>query len=451
MPLKLAVVPLSSCDGCQYNLLNEEFLDFLKKLDVELVFWPLLGLKNDAEVYDVALIEGSVMSSRDLEMLTRTRMKSRILIAIGACAVLGGIQAGLRKLETDSGFSRPVSHYVKVDYYVRGCPININELIRLLKELAVGNLISISSRRFSRVSRDSFRISGSLIEIDTSKCVVCGRCVGACSLVGAKVLNYVFKGIQTTVSTPYQEPLENAGCVNCGLCFAYCPVGAISLKTKIKDFLNKVREGLLKTAYVEPEALASLMESDNLELEQIISALKLIGFSKVFIYSNLCEAKNSVENDVLARSPVESSILSKNAPEYRVYLLTPRIPQDAVYITQCLSWRNMVNSLTTRELQSLIRELGTEGLDTERPDGVLDLREGVVIVSELKNLKQVLSDHARPTKKIVFEACPGGCLLGGGQPISISNNLTKVWEKRRELLEKLYVKKTEIHKDSLIT
>lgn len=445
------MVPLSSCDGCQYNLLSEEFLDFLKKLDVELVFWPLPGFKDDAEVYDVALVEGSVMSSKDLEVLSRTRMKSRILIAVGACAVLGGVQAGLRRLKTDGSFSRPVSHYVKVDYYVRGCPINVNELIRLLKELSAGNLVSIGGRRFSQVSRDGFRISGSLIEIDTSKCVVCGRCVEACSLVGAKALNYVFKGIQTAVSTPYREPLENAGCVNCGLCFAYCPVGAISLKTKIRDLLNKVREGLLKTAYVEPEALASLMESENLEVEQVIFALKSIGFSKVFIYSNLFEAKDGVESDVLAKSPVEFSILSKNVPEYRIHLLTPRMPRDAVYITQCLSWRNVVNSLTGRELQSLIRELGTEGLGKERPDGVLDLREDVLVVSELKNLRQVLSDPARPAKKVVFEACPGGCLLGGGQPISMSNDLMKVWVRRRESLERVYVGGTEARKDSLIT
>ncbi|MEM0474715.1 MAG: hypothetical protein QXS11_05430 [Zestosphaera sp.] len=441
MPLKLAVVPLAGCDGCQYNLLSEGFLDFLKKLDVELVFWPLLGLKKQVEAYDVALIEGSVVSSRDLEILSRTRMKSKILIAVGACAILGGVQAGIRKPGAEASFSKPVSHYVKVDYHVRGCPINTSELIKLLKELADGNLISVSSRRFSKVGRDSFRIDGSLIEIDTSKCVVCGRCVEACSLVGARVLNYVFKGVQTTISTPYQEPLENAGCVNCGLCFAYCPVGAISLKTKTKDLLDKVREGFLRIAYIEPEALASLMESDNLELEQVISALKIIGFSRVFVYSSLCEVKNNAENDVLARSPVEYSILSKHVPEYRVRLLTPRIPQDAVYITQCLSWRNIVNSLTTRELQSLIRELGVERLGAERPDEILDFREGVVVVSELKNLKQILSDRAKHAEKVVFEACPGGCLLGGGQPVSKNRDLTKVWVNRRDLLERLYTKK----------
>lgn len=441
MPLKLAVVALSSCEGCQYNLLSEEFLDFLRKFNVELVLWPLLGLKNHAGMYDVALIEGSVMSSRDLEILLETRIKSRVLIAMGACAILGGIQAGLGKLETEAGFSKPVNHYVKTDYYVRGCPINTNELIRLLEDLASSNLISISIRRFSKVNRDSFRISGSLIEIDTSKCVVCGRCVEACSLVGARALNYVFRGIETTVSTPYQEPLESAGCINCGLCFAYCPVGAVSLKTKVKDLLGKVREGFFRAAYVEPEALASLTESENLEPGQIISALRLIGFSKIFIYSNLREAKNIAENSILAKSPVEFSILSKSFPEYRIHLITPKIPQDAIYITQCLSWRNFVNSLTTRELQSLIKELGTEALGIERPDGVLDWEESAVVVSEIKNLKQALSDRARSSKKIVFEVCPGGCLLGGGQPVSRSNDLTKVLVRRKDMLERLHTEK----------
>lgn len=442
MPLKLAVMSLSSCDGCQYNLLSEEFLDFVRRSNIELVFWPLLGLKNDVEAYDMVLIEGSVMSSRDLETLLKARRKSKILIAMGACAVLGGIQAGLsnlsvKKLEVESGFSKPISHYVNVDYFVRGCPINTRELIKLLKGLVNGIPVSVSSRRFNQVNRDSSRISGMLIEIDTSKCVVCGRCVEACSLMGAKALNYVFRGIQTIISTPYQESLESAGCVNCGLCFAYCPVGAISLKVKTKDLLDRVREGSLRTAYIEPEALASLMESENLKLEQVISALKLIGFLRVFIYSNLSEAENIKGDIILARSPVEFSILSKQLPEYSVHLLTPRIPQDAVYITQCLSWRNIINSLTTRELQLLIRELGEEELGEEKPDGILDRRENIIVVNELEGLRQAISNQTKSAKNVIFEACPGGCLLGGGQSVSRNNNLTKVLLERKEVFEEL--------------
>lgn len=443
MSVRLAVVPLSSCDGCQYNLLNEEFLDLLKGLNVKLVFWPLLGLENGAETYDIALVEGSVMSSRDLKTLLDARKKSRVLVAMGACALLGGVQAWSsnsvsRKQGGEAGFSRPINHYVKVDYYVRGCPVNVGEVIKLLKSLISGDLIYVGGRRFNYVSRDGFKINGSLLEIETSKCVVCGRCVEACSLIGAKALNYVFKGIQTTISTPYQESLESAGCVNCGLCFAYCPVGAISLKTKTEDLLGKIREGFLRAAYVEPEALASLIESDNLELGQVISAIKQIGFAKVFIYSNLCEVGNNVRGEILARSPVEFTILNKQIPEYSVYLLAPRIPQDSVYISQCVSWRNVVNSLTTRELQLLIRELGTEKLSSERPDGVLGCWEDVIVVSGLKDMRQVLSNPGKPTnKRIVFEACPGGCLLGGGQSISRCNDLTKVLIKRRDILKKI--------------
>jgi coenzyme F420-reducing hydrogenase gamma subunit len=440
--VRLAVVPLSSCDGCQYNLLNEEFLDLLKGLNVKLVSWPLLGLGDGAEMYDIALVEGSVMSSRDLKTLLDARRKSRVLVAMGACALLGGVQAWSsnsisRKLVSEAGFSRPINHYVKVDHYVRGCPVNVGEMIKLLKSLISGDLIYVGSRRFNYVSRDSFKISGSLLEIETSKCVVCGRCVEVCSLIGARALNYVFKGIQTNISTPYQESLESAGCVNCGLCFAYCPVGAVSLKTRTEDLLDKIREGFLRTAYVEPEALASLMESDNLELGQVISAIKQIGFTKVFIYSNLCEAKNSVRGEVLARSPVEFSILSKQVPEHSVYLLTPRIPQDSIYVSQCVSWRNVVNSLTTRELQSLIRELGTEELDSERPDGVVGYGEDIIVVSELKDVRKALSNPEKPFRKIVFEACPGGCLLGGGQSISKYNDLTKVLVRRRDMLKKI--------------
>lgn len=178
------------------------------------------------------------------------------------------------------------------------------------------------------------------------------------------------------------------------------------------------------------------MESENLELEQVISAIKLLGFEKVVIYSNLYEASDSNVYDVLARSPAELSVLSKYVPKHRVYLLTPRIPQDAVYISQCISWRNTLNSLTARELQLLIRELGREKLGREKPDEVKVLREDITVVRGVKELEQYLV-RGKSAEKVVFEVCPGGCLLGGGQPVSRSNNLTKVLAVRRNIFRKI--------------
>jgi sulfhydrogenase subunit delta len=90
MVLKLAVVALSGCDGCQYNLVTDEFFSFLKRRGIEISYWPLVGASEEFEASDVTLVEGSVISERDVEVLKKARERSKYLVAMGTCALLGG-------------------------------------------------------------------------------------------------------------------------------------------------------------------------------------------------------------------------------------------------------------------------------------------------------------------------------------------------------------------------
>ncbi|MEM2020830.1 MAG: 4Fe-4S binding protein [Zestosphaera sp.] len=441
MSAKLAIVPLSSCDGCQYNLVNDDFLSFLKEHGIEIAFWPLVGVRDDSSNFDVALIEGSVVSDRDLELLRRARSKSKVLIAMGACALLGGVQSGVSEASSHPRFrldiSKPISHFVKVDYYIRGCPVLVNEVVSLLKQLIEGKLVKVGEKRFSYVERATFNIEDSLLKIDSSKCVVCGRCVEACSRVGAKVLNYTYRGIQTVISTPYQEPFERAGCISCGLCTAYCPVGAISFKTSLEGLLAEVKEGTLTTLYVEPEALASLAESEQLEPEYVISAMRALGFLRVVIYSPLNHI-NVLENArIISRSPAEKTLLSKLLPETRTEMIQPRVTSDTAYVTQCLAWKRVFpNAITSKELQMLLERLDYRILKPEEPDEILIESDGIRKAIGLENLRR-LTLSERVCDKVVFEVCPGGCLLGGGQPTTLNNNVEETLNRRTVILEKV--------------
>ncbi|MEM3948509.1 MAG: 4Fe-4S binding protein [Zestosphaera sp.] len=442
MSVKLAVVPLSSCDGCQYNLVDESFLSFLERNRVEIAHWPLVGVRGDVQSFDVALIEGSVISDRDLELLAEARRKSKILVAVGACALLGGVQAGVSEVDRHPRLrlstSKPVGHYVKIDYYVRGCPVSANEVVSLLEGLLGGRLTRVGEGRFNYVERTAFRIEDPLLKVDSSKCVVCGRCVEACSRAGAKVLNYVNRGIHSIISTPYQEPFEKVGCIYCGLCVAYCPVGAINFKLDLENFLTGITEGVVTTAYIEPEALAALAESECLEPEQVISAMKILGLSRVVIYSSPHESGMSGKAKILPRSPAEKVLLSKLLPNADMDLTPPKLPPDVVYVTQCLSWkRTSLNVITARELQALMGGLDHGVLDREEPDGVSlhhSVMRKVVGLEELKKL--TLSDQ-EVSDKVVFEVCPGGCLLGGGQPISLSTKMDEILRRRLEIFNKI--------------
>ena len=144
---KLAVWKFASCDGCQLTLLNCE--DELIPLagEVEIAYFPEATRAVVEGPYDVSLVEGSITTPDELERIQRVREVSRRVITIGACATAGGVQA-LRNFADVAEFrsivyahpeyistlehSTPISAHVKVDFELRGCPINKNQLLEVL-------------------------------------------------------------------------------------------------------------------------------------------------------------------------------------------------------------------------------------------------------------------------------------------------------------------------------
>lgn len=157
---KLAVFKFASCDGCQLSLLDCE--------DELLLLADAVRIANFAEAssavlrgpYDISLVEGSITTSHDAERIREIRAQSRILVTIGACATAGGVQA-LRNFRDVKEFTRivyarpeyidtlatstPIADHVKVDYELRGCPIDKRQLLAVLSALIDGRSPSIAS------------------------------------------------------------------------------------------------------------------------------------------------------------------------------------------------------------------------------------------------------------------------------------------------------------------
>ena len=150
---RVAVHKFSSCDGCQLAFLNlgEDLLTLAGR--VELVYFAEAGpLDPDTEV-DVAFVEGSVSTPEDLERIQHIRAHSRMLIAIGACAVSGGIQ-GLRNGADGAAWvtqiyshpeaisslthSTPIASHVKVDFELWGCPVSGPQMLAVVNALLLG-------------------------------------------------------------------------------------------------------------------------------------------------------------------------------------------------------------------------------------------------------------------------------------------------------------------------
>ena len=141
---KLAVWKFSSCDGCQLSLLDCE--DELLALagEVEIANFPEASRAVVKGPYDLSLVEGSITTPHDAERIHHVRRVSKFLVTIGACATAGGIQA-LRNFKDVREFisivyatpayidtlnkSTPIADHVRVDFELRGCPINKHQLL----------------------------------------------------------------------------------------------------------------------------------------------------------------------------------------------------------------------------------------------------------------------------------------------------------------------------------
>ncbi len=149
----LAVWKFASCDGCQLSLLDleDELLAVADGIDI--AHFPEATTAHRGGPYDVSLVEGSITTPADLTRIQEIRAQSGMLVAIGACATTGGIQA-LRNLADIDEFVRVVyarpayiqtlatstaiADHVKVDLELAGCPINKYQLLEVVQALLVG-------------------------------------------------------------------------------------------------------------------------------------------------------------------------------------------------------------------------------------------------------------------------------------------------------------------------
>jgi F420-non-reducing hydrogenase small subunit len=130
---QFAVLQLSGCAGCEVALLNaDEWLDQYK-----LVYMPLVISAYDVPEVDILLVSGSLRTDEDLYNLRQAARRGKQLIAVGTCAISGGVahlgerdevrqlflaQEGRLHLPRLLPKSRPIDSVLAVDRYLPGCP-----------------------------------------------------------------------------------------------------------------------------------------------------------------------------------------------------------------------------------------------------------------------------------------------------------------------------------------
>jgi sulfhydrogenase subunit delta len=154
---KVAFFDFASCEGCQLTVVDslQTHLDLLDA--VEIVQFREASSER-REDYQIAFVEGSITRPQDEERLRRIREQADVLVALGACAHTGCVNAlkNLHPLEDvrqwvygeradwyDTYAARPLSAVVEVDAVIPGCPIDREEFVNVVRAVLVGKKPSI--------------------------------------------------------------------------------------------------------------------------------------------------------------------------------------------------------------------------------------------------------------------------------------------------------------------
>lgn len=151
---RVAIFDFACCEGCQLQIVNleEEILDLIGAVDV--VEWRE-AMSEQSHDYDIAIIEGSITRPEDEHRMQVIRSRAKIVIALGACATIGGVNKMKNRFDLDevknyvygkdanmphlaTSPTKAIHEVVDVDFKIHGCPIDRAEFGAVVRALLLG-------------------------------------------------------------------------------------------------------------------------------------------------------------------------------------------------------------------------------------------------------------------------------------------------------------------------
>ena len=125
---------------------------------------------------------------------------------------------------------------------------------------------------------------------DTSKCILCGRCVARCQNAHGRdmgILGFENRGFNTIVAPAENRSFINSPCIMCGQCINVCPTGALMEKSEIGRVDAAMKQGKYVVVQTAPAVRAALGEEFGMKIGtpvtgKMVAALRRLGFKKVF-------------------------------------------------------------------------------------------------------------------------------------------------------------------------
>lgn len=168
---RVATLWLDGCSGCHMSFLDlDERLVEIAPL-IDLVFSPVVDAKEFPENVDLTLVEGALANEEDIEKILKVRANTKLLAALGDCAVTGNVPAMRNTYPLEEVLKRgyvdnatvnpgaptkevpklerkviPLHELVKVDLYIPGCPPKANDIYYVVSEILAGRTPDMTTR-----------------------------------------------------------------------------------------------------------------------------------------------------------------------------------------------------------------------------------------------------------------------------------------------------------------
>ena len=297
------------------------------------------------------------------------------------------------------------------------------------------DVVSITGQKREKKIDD---LSFSIVR-DTSKCILCGRCVNTCRKVqGLGVLDFVGRGFNTEVAPAFGYSMKDVNCIYCGQCIEACPVAALREKSYTEQVFDAIdNPNIHVVVQAAPSVRAAIGEEFGVEMGtpptgKMTAALRRLGFDRVFDTNFSADLTIMEEaNELLHRintggklpmitscSPGWVKFCEMMYPDFIDNMSTCKSPQQmmgaliktyyaqtnnidprsilSVSVMPCTSKKTEANrpemevdglrdvdiSLTTRELADMIREAGIDfnNLPDEDPDPLMGDYSGAGVI-----------------------------------------------------------------------
>ena len=311
--------------------------------------------------------------------------------------------------------------------------------------------LDMDERKYQRYSGEK-RLENSLkgFSFDSSKCVLCRRCVQMCQRQGMNILAVLQRGKQAHIGS--YGPLAETDCIQCGQCMAVCPTGALFERNDMMTLWNVMERSLPVTMILASEVGTTIgecfHEAIGTDCEgKLIGVLRRMGIRRVCTYQRSKPASPEQKLWISGCCPAVSKLIQNRYPDLEKYLSDEKMPvavaveaarRDGDFVVAvggCTSGKSAATGadlyMTVTELAAFIRRgcvsrftaqqiwRETEPSDFDAVIPVSAPSEDCVTVDNMMQIHALL--HGIRSGEIIsghYEllACEGGCLMGGGTP-----------------------------------